>query len=140
MRLSSVIFYQGVKLWDGNMYGTVKEGVNGRIDGVSIDLTDHIITLSKTGESMEIVVGTANMRNGTIVKHGAVVEDPTVGHSPAHEEITEHPLEIHPEPEEIQGFSAQEESLKKEATFSPGKYTEKKKPMPPSKKKAEKIE
>ena len=140
MRLSSVIFYQGVKLWDGNMYGTVKEGVNGRMDNISIELVDHIITLTKAGESMEIVVGTANMRNGTIVKHGAVVEDPTFGHSPAHDEITEHPLEIQPEPEEIQGFSAQEESLKKEATFSPGKYTEKKKPMPPSKKKAEKVE
>lgn len=67
MKLKSVVFYQGVKLWDGNLYATVQSGdVNGRMKGVSIDLVDHIVTVSKEGEGTAIVVGTANMRNGVV--------------------------------------------------------------------------
>ena len=64
MKLKSVIFYQAVKLWDNVMYATVQQGKNGRMDGIEIDLVDHIVTVSKPGESELVIVGTANMRSG----------------------------------------------------------------------------
>lgn len=62
MKLKTVVFYQAVKLWDGNSTLTVNEGNNKRLEKVTIDIKDHMITLECPTESEIIVVGTSNMR------------------------------------------------------------------------------
>lgn len=62
MKLKSVIFYQGVKLWDGNLYGTVQEGTNKGNQNVTITLKDHLVTLETPDSEEIVIVGTANMR------------------------------------------------------------------------------
>lgn len=63
MRLKTVVFYQGVKLWDGNLFQTVHEGDGNRNNkGVTISLENHVVTLECEGKSEIIIVGTSNMR------------------------------------------------------------------------------
>lgn len=62
MRLKKVIFYQAVKLWDGNSVLTVNEGENKKLQGVTISIENHMITLECPTEDEVIVVGTSNMR------------------------------------------------------------------------------
>ena len=62
MRLKKVIFYQAVKLWDGNSVLTVNEGENKKLQDVTISIENHMITLECPTESEIIVVGTSNMR------------------------------------------------------------------------------
>ena len=62
MKLKKVIFYQAVKLWDGNSVLTVNEGENKKLVGVTITVENHMITLECPTESEIIVVGTSNMR------------------------------------------------------------------------------
>lgn len=71
MRLKSVIFYQGVKLWDGNLYQTVQEGINRKIEDVQISIKDHLVMLTCRLSDEMIIVGTSNMRS-------AVVSNPVV--------------------------------------------------------------
>lgn len=62
MRLSSVVFYQGVKLWDNNLYNTVLDGKNKNIQEVTIRLKEHLLYLYSKDHDKVIIVGTANMR------------------------------------------------------------------------------
>lgn len=64
MKLTTVVFYQSVRLWDNSEYKTVTEAK----EGVEIDLRDGIVTLYKPGERTLIIVPTANMRLATIDK------------------------------------------------------------------------
>ena len=72
MRLKNVVFYQGVKLWDGNLFQTVVEGKNkGNLD-VRIDIESHMISLTCPTQEEVIVVGTSNMREARHLKTAAV--------------------------------------------------------------------
>lgn len=62
MRLKTVVFYQGVKLWDGNLFQTVQEGPNKGNKNVTISIENHVVTLECEGKSEVIIVGTSNMR------------------------------------------------------------------------------
>jgi len=62
MQLNSVVFYQGVKLWDNNLYNTVVSGKNKQLTGITVELKDHLLFLRSENHGNVIVVGTANMR------------------------------------------------------------------------------
>jgi hypothetical protein len=62
VNLKSVEFYQSVRLWDNHEYKTVTEGKNRQLEGIELDLRDHIVTIYCPGKPRLILVPTANMR------------------------------------------------------------------------------
>jgi hypothetical protein len=62
MKLKKVVFYQAVKLWDGNSTLTVNEGSNKKLEDVTINIEDHMVTLECPQYDEVIAVGTSNMR------------------------------------------------------------------------------
>ena len=76
MKLKSVIFYQGVKLWDNNMYATVLSGKNGLLEEVTITIENHLVTLSCPKYPDVVIVGTSNMRCANATKEEVEVSFP----------------------------------------------------------------
>lgn len=58
MKLKVAVFYQSVQLWDKTQVQTVEAK-----NGISIDLEDHLVKVSKEGMKEVVVVPTANLRH-----------------------------------------------------------------------------
>ena len=76
MKLKSVVFHQGVKLWDGNLFNTVNEGQYKSLGIIDIELVDHLVMVTCSGQPETIVVPTTNMRHGSMCRKDEVEADP----------------------------------------------------------------
>jgi hypothetical protein len=75
MKLKTVVFYQGVKLWDNNLYQTVQAGKNRQLTDVTIELKEHVVYVRSPDYDEVIIVGTSNMREARFVEIGGNEKD-----------------------------------------------------------------